>query len=211
MAYTNEQWLKAKGFFEAGYSLQQIEDETGITRSSISKRAKKESWIKFEIQQIKSDIVDLESEIQQVEEKKSILVEKVSNLEDYQINIIKELVEDTLKQKSILFNGLNLAMIRATQKLQANKKKEMLKIKEGFGAGISQERYEEIESDLSSSDIQDYTNTLIKAGQGLGLIEKDGASVNIQNNLQNNNIPLTLEDAEKEALRLGVPLDVLVK
>ena len=212
MAYTPEQWLKAKGLFEIGYSPEQIADELGFkSRDTVYKRAVKEKWEKNKILQEKTELLDLEKKNYTIQQENSTMVEKISTLEDYQIIILKELVEDITKQKSIIFNGLNLAAIRANQKLQQNRKKELLKIKEGFGNGISQEHYEEIESDLSSSDIQDYTNILIKAGQGLGIIEKDGSQVSIQNNIQNNNTALTLEQAEKEALALGVPLEVLVR
>lgn len=183
MAYSQEQWLKAKGLFEAGKTPQEIADEVGFkSRDTVSKRATKENWDKNKILQIKNEVIELEKENSTISTKNSTMIENISKLEDYQITIIKELVEDVTKQKSILFNGLNLAMIRANQKLQSGRKKELLKIKEGFGNGVSQEHYEVIESDLSSSDIQDYTNTLIKAGQGLGLIEKDGTQLNIQNN-----------------------------
>ena len=212
MAYTPEQWLKAKGLFEIGYSPEQIADELGFkSRDAVYKRAVKEKWEKNKILQEKTELLDLEKKNSTIQQENSTMIEKISTLEDYQITILKELVEDITKQKSIIFNGLNLAAIRANQKLQQNRKKELLKIKEGFGNGVSQEHYEEIESDLSSSDIQDYTNVLIKAGQGLGIIEKDGSQVSIQNNIQNNNTALTLEQAEKEALALGVPLEVLVR
>lgn len=212
MAYTPEQWLKAKGLFEIGYSPEQISQELNFkSRDTVYKRAVKEKWEKNKILQEKTELLDLEKKNYTIQQENSTMVEKISTLEDYQIIILKELVEDITKQKSIIFNGLNLAAIRANQKLQQNRKKELLKIKEGFGNGVSQEHYEEIESDLSSSDIQDYTNILIKAGQGLGIIEKDGSQVSIQNNIQNNNATLTLEQAEKEALALGVPLEVLVR
>ena len=220
MAYSQEQWLKAKGFFEAGKSLSYISKKTGIGRTTISDKSKEEKWQKGKTEQqtkqLKPLIVENEVRIQETNRINRTITEQLvkSNFEDYQIDILEELVRDELKQKSILFTGLNMAMIRATQKLQSNKKIEMLKVREGFGNGVSVESYQEVESDLSSSDIQDYTNTLIKAGQGLGLIEKDGSNINVntQNNIQqNNNIPLTLEEAEKEALALGVPLEVLIK
>lgn len=190
MAYSQEQWLKAKGFFEAGLSLQDIADKVGFkSRDTVQKRAKKENWQKDKILQDKTDIIELEKENSTISAKNSTMIQKISTLEDYQIEVLSELVEDSQKQKSILLTGLNMAMIRATQKLQSNKKKEMLKVREGFGNGISVESFQEVESDLSSSDIQDYTNTLIKVGQGLGLIEKDGNNININNtNEQQTNI-----------------------
>lgn len=198
MAYSQEQWLKAKGFFEAGKSLSYIAQETGISKASLSVISKKENWEKGKTEQIterlKTEIIDIDSKTKQIKKKTEQITEQISALEDYQVEILSHLVEDATKQKSILFTGLNMAMIRATQKLQSNKKTEMLKVREGFGNGVSVESYQEVESDLSSSDIQDCTNTLIKAGQGLGLIEKDGSNININNtNATQNNIAVEWE------------------
>ena len=44
MAYTNEQWGRAKGYYEAGLSLSKITEKTTIARNTISQRAKKEQW-----------------------------------------------------------------------------------------------------------------------------------------------------------------------
>lgn len=207
MAYSAEQWEKAKGLFEAGLSLQDIADRVDIkSRDTISKRAKKENWVKNKILQTKDRIIEVEKENYTISEKNSTMIEEISTLERYQIDVLKDLVEDVTKQKSVLMTGLNMAAIRATQKLQANKKTEMIKVKEGFGAGISKEYFEEVESELSTSDVKDCTETLIKAGQGMGLIEKDGTNItlnNQQNQMQQANINKdivveTLESFEDE-------------
>lgn len=44
MAYSDTQWEKAMGYYEAGLSLAKIKDKTGIARNTISQRAKKEQW-----------------------------------------------------------------------------------------------------------------------------------------------------------------------
>jgi len=44
MAFSNEQWGRAKGYYEAGLSLSKIKEKTGIARNTISQRAKKEQW-----------------------------------------------------------------------------------------------------------------------------------------------------------------------
>lgn len=198
MAYSKQQWTKAKGYFEAGKPLSYIEQETGISKASISTKSKKDNWEKGKTEQkteqLKADIVELHQKNEQNIKKTEQITEQVSTLEDYQIDVLKDLVEDALKQKSILFTGLNMASIRATQQLQANRKKEMVKVKEGYGAGVSKEYFEEVEMDLNASDIRAHTETLVKAGQGLGLIEKDGNNISIQNsNAVQNNIK-TLDD-----------------
>ena len=44
MAYSPTQWEKAKGFYEAGMTLSQINERVGISKSKISEKAKREKW-----------------------------------------------------------------------------------------------------------------------------------------------------------------------
>lgn len=195
MAYSKEQWNKAKGLFEAGKPLEYIVLETGIAKGTISGKSKIEKWEKNKTEQLKDDIIELEKQNRTISEQNRTISERIAKLEDYQIEVIKELVEDPTKSKSIIFGGLNLGAIRATQQLQRNTKKEMIKIKEGFGNGVSKEYLEEVELELNANDIKANIETLVKAGQGLGVIEKDGTNltVNTQNNLQTNEIK-TIDD-----------------
>ena len=62
MAISQELWLKAKALFEQGLSLNEIELETEINRSTISKKAKSERWQKAKHQQLKSDIIAIDKE-----------------------------------------------------------------------------------------------------------------------------------------------------
>lgn len=43
---TDKQWSLAREYFEAGLSLSDIEKKTGVSKSSISKKASKENWPK---------------------------------------------------------------------------------------------------------------------------------------------------------------------
>ena len=68
---------------------------------------------------------------------------------------------------------------------------------------------------LNTTDVKNLADAIDKASITLGINQRHSNSqinVNTQNNIQqNNNVPLTLEEAEKEALDLGVPLEVLIK
>lgn len=45
MAYSPEQWERARAYYEAGvHSLSEIQKQLGISKSKISERAKKEQW-----------------------------------------------------------------------------------------------------------------------------------------------------------------------
>ena len=49
MAYSTEQWERARAYFEAGqHSLSQIQEIVGISKSKISEKSKKEQWEKGE-------------------------------------------------------------------------------------------------------------------------------------------------------------------
>lgn len=200
MAYSQEQWDKAKVLFELGKSLQEISLETGIKdRTSISKKAKKESWVKSKIQQIKSDIVELEKDISTVEGKKSTLVEKLSKLEDYQITILNEVVEDEIKTKSLIFSTANLALIRANQALTANTKTIMSKVEiyeDGKKIGTE---YKEKEIPLSISDYKDSVDLIDKASITLGVNQRHSNSqLNINNENKNQSISVVLSGSDAE-------------
>ena len=64
MAKSKPDWIKAKAMYEAGKSLRQIEAETGIDNSNISKRAKKEFWERTaEIPKLIADAVSVQERI----------------------------------------------------------------------------------------------------------------------------------------------------
>lgn len=76
MAYSVKQWEIVKAFFEEGLSLAEIVErpEVVITdRSSISKRAKIDGWIKGKNQQLQDDEVQAKQVLAEADKKKSTL------------------------------------------------------------------------------------------------------------------------------------------
>lgn len=63
MARQTEKWAQAKAYFEIGKSLTFISDTLDLEKSTISKRAKREGWIKGEYQQLCDDSVRINHEI----------------------------------------------------------------------------------------------------------------------------------------------------
>ena len=61
--FTSEQWERAKTLFELGKSLSEIQNETGIDRSYVNKKALKEKWSKGFIPQI------VDAKVKNIEEK----------------------------------------------------------------------------------------------------------------------------------------------
>ena len=122
MAIDKEIWNKAKALFEQGLSLSQIELETNINKTSISKQAKKENWEKAKIQQLKADIKAIDKEKSTLDVKINTTVEKLSKLSDFDITILDEQIQDETGRKSLLFSTANLSLIRKNQMLTKNTK-----------------------------------------------------------------------------------------
>jgi hypothetical protein len=60
-------WAKARALFEVGKSLSAINLETGIDRAAISRKAKKDGWIKGEQQQLIVDAARVRVELSTLE------------------------------------------------------------------------------------------------------------------------------------------------
>lgn len=191
MAYTPEQWLKARGLFEVGYSPEQIADELNFkSRDTVYKRAVKENWEKNKIIQEKTELLDLERKNSTIQQQNSTFVEKMSNLEDYQITILKDITENELKRKSILLNTATLSMIRKNQMLTKNTKTviEYETTYSDDGKPLLK-RPIEIQVELSPSDLKSLDEGLDKNAVTAELAPRHANSqvtVNNTNALQNN-------------------------
>jgi len=188
MAIKKELWDKAKFYFELGDSLGDIRLKTGIDRTTISKKAKKEGWIKQKNQQLKSDIVEFDEENSTLVEKKSTLVEKVAQLSDFEITMLDNIIENEEGSKSLIFSTQSLALIRNNQLLTKNKKTVMLKVAQyGAEGQRSGEDYEPYEVDLSPSDIKECIESTDKASITLGVSQRHAPKIEVNNtNAQQN-------------------------
>ena len=116
MAYSQEQWSEAKFLWELDKPLSYIVEKTGISKGQISKKSNKEQWKKeTEGNTLKSEIKAFEKEKETFKQKETDLVKRVSNLEEYQITILDDLIQEELGNKSLLFSTANLSLIRKNQ------------------------------------------------------------------------------------------------
>ena len=97
MAISQEKWDKARTLFESGkLSLSEISKQTGIDKSSISKKAKIQQWSSVE----NSDYI----------EAKILIAEKKSTLPIEKINILDDVANDEIRRrKLVLGNAEKLA------------------------------------------------------------------------------------------------------
>lgn len=195
MAIDKEIWNKARALFEQGLSLSQIELETNINKTSISKQAKKENWEKAKIQQLKADIKAIDKEKSTLDAKINTTVEKLSKLSDFDITILDEQIQDETGRKSLLFSTANLSLIRKNQILTKNTKqvveyethysddgKPLMKSPKTIEIELSPADYKAIDEGIDKNAITlehapRHANTNIKVDN---------------NNLQENNMPMQI-------------------
>lgn len=112
MAIKPEIWTKAKVMFEAGKTLQFIQDETGINQSTVSKKAKKEGWVKGKNQEIiieesrlkveKSRLNQDELEFHDKEVERAIKNLKIDNFLDDGIGLAAKKGVEILKETRLM-------------------------------------------------------------------------------------------------------------
>jgi predicted DNA-binding protein YlxM (UPF0122 family) len=103
--FSDDQWERAKEYFEAGLSLSDITLRTTIDKASVSRRAKRDGWIKNndEKQQLILDAV-------RVAEVKTTLNQQALSVHD-------ELVNEKLRMMGLLRTFNEKAVKKATQML----------------------------------------------------------------------------------------------
>lgn len=173
MAYSLEQWKRAKFLFELGYSLRDIEEDCSISSGQIGKRSRKEEWKKDTVKQsIKSDIEALDKKKDTLDKEKDTLIPKIASLSDFEVTILDEItIVDGIK--NFVLSTATLALIRNNQLLTKGTKTVMLK--EGQYSTEGQrigEEYTPYEVPLDSKDLKECTESIHKSGQSLGVIEQ---------------------------------------
>lgn len=131
---------------------------------------------------------------------------ELSNESEYQVFTFDKEVNEQLRLKNLVFKATEKVIKKAIDIIDSGKVTDKLNV----GDGVQQFEPRE----LNTTDVKNLADAIDKASITLGVNQRHSSSqinVNTQNNIQNNNIPLTLEEAEKEALALGVPLEVLIK
>ena len=202
MAYSKELWKEAKALFEQGKSLAEISLQTGIKdRGSISKRAKKEEWVKYKTQQLKAEIKAFDKDNSTLLKKKSTLVEKVSTLSEFDITILDDAILDETGERSLLFSTANLSLIRKNQMLTKNTKTVLNRVdfyEDGKKVSTTSEK---IEIALNANDYKTLDEGIDKNAISLDLAPRHAkSSVELnnnnmqQNNLEENQITISIKE-----------------
>lgn len=203
MAYSPEQWDRAKFLFELGRSVREIEKDTGISNGQITKKANKEKWQKeAQKKQLKSDILGFEEKKEALEREKEALIDSVASLSKFEITILSDVVENELGKKSLLFSTSMLALARCNQQLTKGKKQSIVKVKTYSSEGRPDgETVEVVDIDLSPTDIKESAETVDKISLTLGINQRH-ANIKIDNTnaTQNNYSPQEISQAIADGL-----------
>ena len=192
MAISQELWNEAKFLCELDKPLSYIVEKTGISKGQISKKSNKEQWKKeTEGNALKSEIKAFEKEKETIKQKETDLVKRVSNLEEYQITILDDLIQEELGNKSLLFSTANLSLIRKNQILTKNTKQVIAyeTIYSDTGKPISKKPVA-VDVELEPNDLKTIDDGIDKNAISLELAQRHSNSqVQINNsNAQQTNI-----------------------
>lgn len=166
MAYSKDQWEKAKEYFEAGLSLSEINLRTEISRPQISKRAKKEGWEKGNI---KKQIISQAVEVATIKE----------TLNETALQVHNELVDEEVRRRGLVFDATEKLLKKIDYAMDNHKPLE----KVNRGDGIQ----DLIPVEYGASDYKNFADAIDKASVTLGVNQRYANSQVTVNN-QNNNM-----------------------
>lgn len=97
MAYSAEQWERTKALFESGqYSLSEIQAKTGISKSKISEKSKKELWERGR----NADYI----------EAKVTIAERREHEKGTVIQVLDDIAYEKIRNKELVFNVAQKAL-----------------------------------------------------------------------------------------------------
>lgn len=121
MAYTRYDWDVVKAFYESGLSLSEITEREEVSikdRSSISKKAKAEGWVKGKIQPLVEKSVQIKQQLAEISEQKS-------TLNSTELEVHQTLVDERTKDFHFFRKASLLIAQRAVKRVQESPAMEM--------------------------------------------------------------------------------------
>jgi hypothetical protein len=212
VAYSIEQWDRAKFLFELGMSLRQIEADCKIAHGQIGKRARAEQWQKDTNKQaLKADIIELDKKKDTLDKEKDTLLPKIATLKDYEVTILDEIVNNKEGIKNFVLTTATLSLIRKNQMLTKNTKQitEYETTYSDDGKPLMK-KPTVIEVELSPNDLKAIDEGVDKNAVSLEVAPRhaNAPQVAIQNNQSINAVTLSKEEMKAELVKRGLPIDL---
>lgn len=95
MAYSKEQWDRTRAYFESGqYSLSEIQEKTGISKSKISERSKREQW-------------ERGRNADYIEAKKTLAVKKGTE-KGTTLQVLDDIADEQIRREKLIYGNAEL-------------------------------------------------------------------------------------------------------
>jgi len=180
MAYSAEQWERAKAYYEAGqHNPQQISDLVGIERSTIVKKAKIHNW------KSGSNADYIEARV--------IVAEKKSQLNSQTLNVLDNIADEKIRYRDLCFGVTESALKQLKEISDIGVKEVLVTSKIGGDTIIEKETI-----NLTPQDYESIINAADKASITLKVNDRHAKSGDVNVNataaVQNNNQTRSLND-----------------
>lgn len=180
MAYSTEQWERTKAYFESGqYSLSEIQEKTGISKSKISEKSKKEQW-------------ERGRNADYIEAKKTLAIKKGTE-KGTTLIVLDDIADEVINNEKLCFDVTHSALRQLKEISDTGTKEVLVTSKVGGDTIIEKETI-----NLTPSDYESIINAADKASLTLRVNQRHAKSgdVNVSATaaIQNNNITVEYVD-----------------
>lgn len=168
MAYSKEQWDRARAYYESGqYSLAGIQEKTGISRSKISEKAKREQW-------------EQGKNADYIEARKTLAVKKGTE-KGTVIQVLDDIADEQIRREGLVF-GVTESALKQLKKISDEGVKEVL-----VTSKLGQDTIVEKETiNLTPQDYESIVSAADKASLTLGVNQRHAKSGDVNVNTQTN-------------------------
>lgn len=184
---------------KGGISNVQIGDKVGCKESTVRRIIKKHKVQKDEIDDLAK--MEVQSIIIQNEIKG-----KKNDLNELEKKLYDEALLTHVQSNNLIMNTTQLLVQKIHKHVQNDVKVEKI--------GVGKGHQKLVQVGLGSTDYVNLAKAIDQTAITLGIAPRHASTnlVNVQNNqsTQNQHVELTLEEAKKKALELGVPLEALI-
>ena len=185
---SKEQWERLKADYVTGaYTLEMLAKKYGVTKSSISKKAKKENWKKIDLQTT-AELV----EIEKVNKRKHELIKETKKETEVKEEYLEQAVCEIADYQEYIHSLQLIAAEKLKETLMDGKVEEIATVNGEMG------EIRVVERKLNPRELKSLVDAIDKAGQTLGVVPRFNSQVNIQNNQTIENKTIKVEFVEPE-------------
>ena len=180
---SKDKWDSLKADYVTGvYTLELLAKKYGISKGSISKKAKREDWKKINIKTT-AELVELEKG----NKRKQKLLKETKKETKVNINKLDKSISEITDYQTYIHSLQTMATEKVKETLEDGKVQEIATVSGEMG------EIRVVERKLNPRELKSLVEAIDKAGQTLGVVPRFNQQVNIQNNQTVENKTLKIE------------------